>query len=127
MIRTQQSVPDGTSRPLTEPDDAEEDSSDDDQVLEESPCGRWQKRKDEVRVHARLVLRLIIKVGCTSLVERLQVTQKDVPGIDATYLAMDTEEGVEVVWNEMKFSERKDFRKQKVNTDAPFSDRNRCC
>lgn len=43
-----------------------------------------------------------------------QVTQKDVPGIDATYLAMDTEEGVEVVWNEMQFSERKKFRLQKV-------------
>ncbi len=36
-----------------------------------------------------------------------QVTQRDIPGIDASYLAMDTEEGVEVVWNEVLFSERK--------------------
>ena len=27
--------------------------------------------------------------------------QRDVPGIDAAYLAMDTEEGMEVVWNEV--------------------------
>lgn len=38
---------------------------------------------------------------------RLQVAQRDIPGIDASYLAMDTEEGVEVVWNEVLFSERK--------------------
>jgi nuclear receptor-binding protein len=31
----------------------------------------------------------------------LQVQQRDVPGIDAAYLAMDTEEGMEVVWNEV--------------------------
>ena len=30
-----------------------------------------------------------------------QVQQRDVPGIDASYLAMDTEEGMEVVWNEV--------------------------
>jgi len=35
-----------------------------------------------------------------------------VPGIDASYLAMDTEEGVEVVWNEILFSERKNFKAQ---------------
>ena len=36
-----------------------------------------------------------------------KVAQRDIPGIDASYLAMDTEEGVEVVWNEVLFSERK--------------------
>lgn len=36
-----------------------------------------------------------------------EVAQRDIPGIDASYLAMDTEEGVEVVWNEVLFSERK--------------------
>ena len=35
-----------------------------------------------------------------------QVT-RDVPGIDAAYLAMDTEDGVEVVWNEVRYSNRK--------------------
>ncbi|KAH8018830.1 hypothetical protein HPB51_012784 [Rhipicephalus microplus] len=39
-----------------------------------------------------------------------RVQQRDIPGIDAAYLAMDTEEGVEVVWNEVKFSERKNFK-----------------
>eukprot|EP00117_Sycon_ciliatum_P020151 scpid64962/ scgid5300/ Nuclear receptor-binding protein len=86
------------SRPIGEAAEAENDdvSSDEDEVLEESPCGRWQKRKDEV-------------------------TQKDVPGIDATYLAMDTEEGVEVVWNEMQFSERKKFRLQKSRLEKTFN------
>ncbi|KAG9509091.1 Nuclear receptor-binding protein-like protein [Fragariocoptes setiger] len=68
------------------------DSEDECDVLEESPCGRWLKRKEEVEQH-------------------------DVPGIDATYLAMDTEEGVEVVWNEVRFSERKYFtaREEKIS------------
>ena len=48
MIRGQPGVAEGTGRPLAEPDGVEEDSSDEDEVLEESPCGRWQKRKDEV-------------------------------------------------------------------------------
>ena len=34
------------------------------------------------------------------------------PGIDCAYLAMDTEEGVEVVWNEATFSEAKKFKAQ---------------
>ncbi|XP_005105106.1 nuclear receptor-binding protein [Aplysia californica] len=63
------------------------EESDDEEVLEESPCGRWQKRREEV-------------------------DQRDVPGIDSAFLAMDTEEGVEVVWNEVQFSEKRDFRAQ---------------
>lgn len=43
-----------------------------------------------------------------------QVNQRNVPGIDNAYLAMDTEEGVEVVWNEVMFSERKNFKLQEV-------------
>lgn len=43
-----------------------------------------------------------------------QVMQRDVPGIDHSFLAMDTEEGVEVVWNEVQFSERKSFKSQEV-------------
>ena len=42
--------------------------------------------------------------------------QRDVPGIDNAFLAMDTEEGVEVVWNEVQFSEKKNFRAQQVCT-----------
>lgn len=40
--------------------------------------------------------------------------QRDVPGIDVAYLAMDNETGNEVVWNEVQFSERKNFRAQEV-------------
>ena len=32
-----------------------------------------------------------------------------VPGTDAAYLAMDIEDGVEVIWNEVTFAEKKDF------------------
>ena len=38
------------------------------------------------------------------------MNQRNVPGIDAAFLAMDTEEGVEVVWNEVMISERKNFK-----------------
>lgn len=36
------------------------------------------------------------------------------PGIDVAYLAMDTEEGREVVWNEVQFSARRDYKAQEV-------------
>ncbi|XP_064604451.1 nuclear receptor-binding protein-like isoform X2 [Liolophura sinensis] len=67
--------------------DSGDESEDESEVLEESPCGRWQKRREEVE-------------------------QRDVPGIDNAFLAMDTEEGMEVVWNEVQFSEKRDFRQQ---------------
>lgn len=35
-------------------------------------------------------------------------------GIECTYLAMDTEEGVEVVWNELHFTDKKVFKTQEV-------------
>ncbi|XP_066272212.1 nuclear receptor-binding protein-like isoform X1 [Branchiostoma lanceolatum] len=75
----------------------EEDTEDEEEseVLEDSPCGRWQKRREEVK-------------------------QRDVPGIDAAFLAMDTEEGVEVVWNEVQFSERKSFKVQEDKIRAVF-------
>lgn len=43
----------------------------------------------------------------------LQVT-RNVPGIDSAHLAMDTEEGVEVVWNEVCYSNRKLMKGTKV-------------
>lgn len=49
-----------------------------------------------------------------------QVEQRDVPGIDCAYLAMDTEEGVEVVWNEVQFSERKNFKAQEEKIQSVF-------
>ncbi|KAK6489605.1 nuclear receptor-binding protein [Huso huso] len=80
--------------PATE-DEEEEESEDESEILEESPCGRWQKRREEVN-------------------------QRNVPGIDSAYLAMDTEEGVEVVWNEVQFSERKNFKLQEEKVKAVF-------
>ena len=44
----------------------------------------------------------------------LQVKQRDVPGIDNAFLAMDTEEGVEVVWNEVQFSANRNLKDQQV-------------
>ncbi|KAM9420698.1 nuclear receptor-binding protein isoform 1-T1 [Salvelinus alpinus] len=82
-----------TQPPATE--DEEEESEDESEILEESPCGRWQKRREEVN-------------------------QRNVPGIDNAYLAMDTEEGVEVVWNEVMFSERKNFKLQEEKVKAVF-------
>lgn len=46
--------------------------------------------------------------------------QRDVPGIDCAHLAMDTEEGVEVVWNEVQFSERKNFKAQEEKIRTVF-------
>jgi len=66
-----------------EPDS--ESDEDEDKVVETSPCGRWEKHRKEL-------------------------SQRNAPGIDSTYLAMDTEEGVEVVWNEVRFSERKSWK-----------------
>ncbi|XP_060528183.1 nuclear receptor-binding protein homolog isoform X2 [Cylas formicarius] len=77
------------------PRESGEDSEDESEILEESPCGRWLKRREEVE-------------------------QRDVPGIDCAYLAMDTEEGVEVVWNEVQFSERKNFKNQEEKIQMIF-------
>lgn len=77
------------------PRESGEDSEDESEILEESPCGRWLKRREEVE-------------------------QRDVPGIDCAYLAMDTEEGVEVVWNEVQFSERKNFKAQEEKIQQVF-------
>ncbi|XP_040168506.1 nuclear receptor-binding protein isoform X1 [Anopheles arabiensis] len=77
------------------PRESGEDSEDESEILEESPCGRWLKRREEVE-------------------------QRDVPGIDCAHLAMDTEEGVEVVWNEVQFSERKNFKLQEEKIQLVF-------
>lgn len=51
---------------------------------------------------------------------RFQAEKRDLPGIDCAYLAMDTEEGVEVVWNEVQFSERKNFKAQEEKIQLVF-------
>lgn len=50
----------------------------------------------------------------------IKVDQRDVPGIDCAYLAMDTEEGVEVAWNEVRFSERKNLKAQEEKIRQVF-------
>ncbi|XP_058020612.1 nuclear receptor-binding protein isoform X1 [Ahaetulla prasina] len=93
---TSLSPPLATATQEEEEEEEEEDESEDEsEILEESPCGRWQKRREEVN-------------------------QRNVPGIDSAYLAMDTEEGVEVVWNEVQFSERKNFKLQEEKVKAVF-------
>ncbi|XP_056633845.1 nuclear receptor-binding protein homolog [Diorhabda carinulata] len=84
-----------TDKEHKSPRESGEDSEDESEILEESPCGRWLKRREEVE-------------------------QRDVPGIDSAYLAMDTEEGVEVVWNEVQFSERKNFKNQEEKIQLIF-------
>ena len=59
--------------PLSSP--SPQDTDDDEtETTEESPCGRWLKRREEIKY-------------------------RDVPGIDTSFLAMDSEEGVEVILN----------------------------
>jgi hypothetical protein len=77
-------VPKETTADGAMSDDTDED---DEETIEESPCGRYNKRREVVKY-------------------------RDVPGIDTAYLAMDTEEGVEVVWNEAIFSGSKKFKTQ---------------
>ncbi|XP_052258098.1 nuclear receptor-binding protein-like isoform X2 [Dreissena polymorpha] len=82
-----------TTDTMTEPEQekvkskSDDDTDEESDVLEESPCGRWQKRREEVE-------------------------QRDVPGIDSAFLAMDTEEGMEVVWNEVYLSENRNKKAQ---------------
>ncbi|TRY61577.1 hypothetical protein TCAL_01472 [Tigriopus californicus] len=81
------------------PEDANkaDDESDDDEaeIVEESPTGRWLKRKEQIKY-------------------------RDVPGIDTAYLAMDSEEGFEVVWNEAQFSTAKKFASQEEKLKGVF-------
>lgn len=73
----------------------ESEEEDESKILEESPGGRWLKRSEEV-------------------------SQRNVPGIDRAFLAMDSEEGVEVVWNEVQFSERKSYKQQEEKIKTVF-------
>ena len=78
-----------------EVDDTDDDEDEDAEIVEESPCGRWLKRREEIKY-------------------------RDVPGIDTAYLAMDSEEGVEVVWNEATFSTHKKFLAQEQKLKNVF-------
>ena len=76
--------------PVAESGDETEEENEE---VEHSPGGRWSKRNQPV-------------------------TQRDVPGIDKAYLAMDTENGYEVVWNEINISNGKKFKNtNNINKD----------
>lgn len=71
------------------------EESEEDEMIEESPCGRWSKRLEVV-------------------------DQRDVPGIAGAYLAMDNEEGVEVVWNELLFNSTRHFKNEEIKYREMF-------
>lgn len=119
------------SRSSTDPEhksprESGEDSEDESEILEESPCGRWLKRREEVYVGSKSTQMAdgtnfgASGKGSENEVSEMEIGQRDVPGIDCAYLAMDTEEGVEVVWNEVQFSERKNFKAQEEKIQLVF-------
>lgn len=71
------------------------EESEEDEMVEESPCGRWSKRLE-------------------------LVDQRDVPGVVHAYLAMDNEEGVEVVWNELVFNSPRHFKNEEAKYREMF-------
>jgi len=75
----------------------DETDEEENEVLEESPEGRWIKRNESV-------------------------SQRDVPGIDQAFLAMDTEYGIEVVWNEINLLGGKKLRnsQEEIKIDIVF-------
>ncbi|XP_048473286.1 mitogen-activated protein kinase 15 [Rhincodon typus] len=75
--------------------DSEEEEEEEAEILEESPCGRWQKRPEQVR-------------------------QGNAASIEKTFLAMDTEEGVEVAWNEVHFANHRVFHLHEENIKLVF-------
>ena len=95
----------------------DEDTDDDEtETTEESPCGRWLKRREEVRNTDK-----IDKRDKKSMLNfPFQIKYRDVPGIDTAFLAMDSEEGVEVVWNEAQFSTSKKFKAQEEKLKIVF-------
>ena len=103
-------------KPPEEPPPTEEDDDEDDEdrVLEIS--SKWQKLNQQVKERKKnnIILTLL---SIIAIMYVLQVT-RDVPGIDAAYLAMDTEEGVEVVWNEVRYSHRRMVKGRRVSVST---------
>lgn len=65
--------------PATTATEDEDESEDESQILEESPCGRWQKRKEEVGV----MIRMMILAMFTSIFLGQWSTWEDEPGATA--------------------------------------------
>ncbi len=78
------------------PESGDEDEEENVEVEHSPGGGRWSKRNQPV-------------------------AQRDVPGIDKAYLAMDTENGYEVVWNEISISGGKKFKNtNNINKDEVY-------
>ena len=99
----------GTVVQESEGDESEDEES---EILEESPCGRWLKRREVVSYRD--------VPGLSSIFPSHLNSHRNILGIDCAYLAMDTEEGVEVVWNEATFSEAKKFKAQEDKLRSVF-------
>jgi nuclear receptor-binding protein len=69
-----------------------DETEEENEIVEEGRDGRWSKRNHSV-------------------------SQRDIPGIDKAYLAMDTENGFEVVWNEISLTGGKKFKNQDFHND----------
>ncbi|XP_060681273.1 nuclear receptor-binding protein 2-like isoform X2 [Hemiscyllium ocellatum] len=78
-----------------EQEQEESEEEEEAEILEESQCGRWQKRPEQVR-------------------------QGNAASIESTFLAMDTEEGVEVAWNEVHFPNDQLFYLHEENIKLVF-------
>ena len=79
-----------------------DETEEENEVVEESPDGgRWLKRNESV-------------------------AQRDVPAIDQAFLAMDTENGFEVVWNEIHLSGKKQKSQNRLTDQAKVSPLSPC-
>ncbi|CAF4912680.1 unnamed protein product [Pieris macdunnoughi] len=58
------------------PRESGEDSEDESEILEESPCGRWLKRREEVQLRSNCSARLSLRRSLTadSALAQLKVT-----------------------------------------------------
>uniref|UniRef100_A0A672IXJ2 Nuclear receptor-binding protein 2-like n=1 Tax=Salarias fasciatus TaxID=181472 RepID=A0A672IXJ2_SALFA len=75
--------------------------------------------------HLQLHLQVSIPASSSNSLHHLVaesgiVSQGNVPGVESASLAMDTEEGVEVVWNEVLFSDKKVFKAQEEKIKEMF-------
>uniref|UniRef100_A0A3B5A4T8 Nuclear receptor-binding protein 2 n=1 Tax=Stegastes partitus TaxID=144197 RepID=A0A3B5A4T8_9TELE len=82
----------------------------------------WLSGCSEIIYHVSSAAHLREQCSCTRWLSHKQtiVSQGNVPGVESASLAMDTEEGVEVVWNEVLFSDKKVFKAQEEKIKEMF-------
>lgn len=57
MLGSQSSIND--FKPAKSPKESGEDSEDESEIIEESPCGRWVKRREEVSIYLNSIFCLL--------------------------------------------------------------------